>query len=508
MSNKGKRYTSQKPKLNIKKVIAVLFVFAVIIMAITGVIKLFNGSGNNDDKTVPNRYFAVYTDDKWGVINSKGETIIKPEYTEAIIIPDNSKDLFLCTYDVNYTDNTYKTKVINSKNEEIITGYYAVMALENYDSDNNVWYENDVLLSLKDGKYGLVDFKGKELLKCEYDEITTLKGVKSSLVTKKDGKYGLVDNIGATILENQYTKIVPISDKYENGYIVTDSNKKVGVINRDKSTAVEIKYQDVKALYGNGNYVVKENGKWQIINSNGDVYLKGKFDDVVSINGENVIIKNSNKYGVMTLSGETKVATKYQEMSYIFDNKYIVKLNNKYGVIDLDGTELIKPTYDSLVYRADAGFLEGNKTEKINSDFIDSNLEVKLSGILSEINITNGYMRIRIDNDYKYYNFKFEEKTNKEVLSTNTIFLDKKDGKYGFVNKAGIVVVDYIYDDAREQNEYGFASVKKNGMWGCVNSKGKQVMTPAYQLESNSLIEFINKWHLGEELNLNYYTDK
>lgn len=185
MSNKGKRYTSQKPKLNIKKVIAVLFVFAVIIMAITGVIKLFNGSGNNDDKTAPNRYFAVYTDDKWGVINSKGETIIKPEYTEAIIIPDNSKDLFLCTYDVNYTDNTYKTKVINSKNEEIITGYYAVMALENYDSDNNVWYENDVLLSLKDGKYGLVDFKGKELLKCEYDEITTLKGVKSSLVTKK-----------------------------------------------------------------------------------------------------------------------------------------------------------------------------------------------------------------------------------------------------------------------------------------------------------------------------------
>ena len=195
-------------------------------------------------------------------------------------------------------------------------------------------------------------------------------------------------------------------------------------------------------------------------------------------------------------------------MSYIFDNKYIVKLNNKYGVIDLDGTELIKPTYDSLVYRADAGFLEGNKTEKINSDFIDSNLEVKLSGILSEINITNGYMRIRIDNDYKYYNFRFEEKTNKEVLSTNTIFLDKKDGKYGFVNKAGIVVVDYIYDDAREQNEYGFASVKKNGMWGCVNSKGKQVMTPAYQLESNSLIEFINKWHLGEDLNLNYYTDK
>lgn len=35
------------------------------------------------------------------------------------------------------------------------------------------------IIIIKDGKYGLVDFKGKELLKCEYDEITTLKGVKA-----------------------------------------------------------------------------------------------------------------------------------------------------------------------------------------------------------------------------------------------------------------------------------------------------------------------------------------
>ena len=116
-------------------------------------------------------------------------------------------------------------------------------------------------------------------------------------------------------------------------------------------------------------------------------------------------------------------------------------------------------------------------------------------------------MRIRVGDDYKYYNLKFEEKTNKDVLTTNTLFLAKKDGKYGFVNKQGIVIVDYIYDDAREQNEYGFASVKKNGMWGCINYKGKQVMAPAYQLENNSLIEFIGKWHIGEDLNLNYYTD-
>jgi hypothetical protein len=504
----GKRYNSQKPKLNIKKVIAAVIVLAVIIMAITGIVKVFTGGSKSEEKTIPNRYFAVYTNNKWGVINSKGETVIKPQYDEAIIIPDNSKAIFICTYDVDYSKNTYKTKVVNAKNEEIIKGYDSITALENYDNENNIWYENDVLLASKDGKFGLVDFKGKELLKCEYDEITALKGVKSSLLTKKDGKLGLVDNIGATIIENTYTKIAPVSDKYEDGYIVTDSDKKMGVINHNKSTDVEVKYQDIKALGGNGKYVVKESGKWQVIDTEGNTYLKGKFDDVVSINGENVVIKNNGKYGVVTLSGDTKIATKYQEVKYLFDDKYIFKSENKYGVVNLEGEELIDPTYESLIYRADAGFLEGTKPNEVNTEFMDNSLITKLVGILTEINIDNGYMRVRIDNEYKYYNFKFEEKTNKEVLTTNTIFLDKKDGKYGFVNKNGIVVVDYIYDDAREQNEYGYASVKKNGMWGCVNQKGKVVITPAYQLENNSIIEFIGKWHLGEDLNLNYYTDK
>jgi len=88
------------------------------------------------------------------------------------------------------------------------------------------------------------------------------------------------------------------------------------------------------------------------------------------------------------------------------------------------------------------------------------------------------------------------------------LFLSKKDGKYGYVNKEGIVIVNYIYDDATEQNEYGFSSVKKNGLWGAINYKGEEVITPAYQLENNTVIDFIGKWHLGEDLNLNYYTDK
>lgn len=505
---KGKRYEGgTSPKLNMKKVLAVIIALAVIIMAIVGIGKMIATNGKLDEKNVANAYFPVYTDGKWGVINSKGEIILTPEYEEAIIIPDNTKDVFLCTYDVNYENNTYKTVVYNSKKQEIITGYDTVTPLENYGSSNTLWYGTDVLLVSKEGKYGLVDFNGKELLACEYDSIETLKGVKSSFVTKKDGKLGLVDNIGATVLENEYQAIKPVSDKYENGYIVTNADKKMGVMAKGK-TLVEVKYEDIKSIYGDGKYIVKEEGKWQLIDTEGNIYLKDQFDEVITVHGENVILQKDKKYGVSTLSGETEIEPKYEEMSYSFDNNYIYKENGKYGIMNIEGQVLLNPEYDTLIYRAEAGFFEGTKNNSANTDFIAQDIEVKVSGILSELNITNGYMKIRTEGEYKYYNFKFEEKTSRELLTTNTLFLDKKDGKYGYINKAGVVVVDYIYDDAREQNEYGYSSVKKNGMCGCIDSKGKEVITPAYQLENSAIIEFINKWHRGEDLNLNYYTDQ
>ena len=80
--------------------------------------------------------------------------------------------------------------------------------------------------------------------------------------------------------------------------------------------------------------------------------------------------------------------------------------------------------------------------------------------------------------------------------------------EYGYVNSKGIVVVDYIYDDAKEQNEYGYLAVKKDGVWGSIDKEGKTVIEPTYNLDNNLVIDFIGKWHLGQDLNMNYYCDK
>ena len=120
----------------------------------------------------------------------------------------------------------------------------------------------------------------------------------------------------------------------------------------------------------------------------------------------------------------------------------------------------------------------------------------------------NGYIRVRVGDDYKYYNFKFEEKNNNEILAGKTLYLSKKDGKYGYIDKNNNLVVDYIYDDAKEQNEYGYSAVKLNNLWGVIDKMGKLIVEPTYELKDNLVIDFIGKYYLGQDLNMNYYTDK
>ena len=66
-------------------------------------------------------------------------------------------------------------------------------------------------------------------------------------------------------------------------------------------------------------------------------------------------------------------------------------------------------------------------------------------------------------------------------------------------------IVDYIYDDAMEQNDYGFSAVKKDGKWGSIDSKGNVVQEPIYNLDDYLLIDFIGRWHYGKDINMNYY---
>ena len=136
---RGRRYDVEGKKQKIKKVIAVIIALIVIAMFVTVVVKVISIDKETIEKNVSLKYYTVYEKQKWGVINSKGETIIKPSYEEMIIIPNPDKDVFLITKSVNYIDGTYSSLAINSKGEQLFSDYAKVEAIQNIDKQNNLW---------------------------------------------------------------------------------------------------------------------------------------------------------------------------------------------------------------------------------------------------------------------------------------------------------------------------------------------------------------------------------
>ena len=502
--SRGRRY--EERKLNMKKVFAVIIAIIVFIMCIF-IIKGILSKDKQQGKISSKDYFTVFKDNKWGVIDERGEIVIDPSYAEMIVIPNSKDDVFLCTYDVNYDTGEYKTKALNSKNEEIFKKFQRIEAIQNKDKNNNLWYEDNVLKVKKGDKYGTINLSGKELLSIEYDEIIALEGIQNALKISKDGKYGISDNEGKIIVKAEYSDIEALGNDNKSGFIVKNENGKYGIVDYSNNRILELKYDEIKKIHGNDLYVVKQEGKNNLIKKDGTVVLSEGFDEIVAIlkNAETgIIYKSADKFGVMKTTGEVTIEPKYEELKESKSGVFIAKKDGKFGVIDLEKKQKVEFKYSNLYYdeKCDLYIAEG---ENYNNDIIDNTYTVRQTGILVDLDTEKGYLKLSKEGEYKYYNFKFEEKQVADIYPSNTLYLDKKNDKYGFVDKEGNLVVDYSYDDATEQNIYGYAGIKKDGKWGSIDKDGKIVQEPTYELEQYLKIDFIGRWHLGKDLNMNYY---
>ena len=466
---RGRRY-DEEPKLNMKKVFAVLIAIIVIIMFIF-IIKGLLSKETTTGKITTKNYFATYKDNKWGVIDSAGNDVIDPSYKEMIVVPNSKSAVFICTYDVNYETGEYKTKALNEKNQEIFTGYDQIEPLQNTDKSKNLTYDNNVIK------------------------------------VKKDGKYGIVDNEGKIVIQPQYADIDVLGKDNKTGFIVKNENGKYGIVDYSNTTILEAKYDTIEKVYGNDMYVVTVNGKQKLVKKDGTDVLTSGFDTIKQVlaNQENaVIFTKSNKYGVMSTTGNVLIDAQYDDLKEAKVGMLIASKDGKYGIINSNKEEKLPFEYSTITFseKADLYIVEDSN---YNAKILNSNLETKAEGVFIELNETKGYVKLRNNDGSKYYNFKFEEKTELDIYPNKTLFLSKKDGKYGYVDKTGKVIVDYIYDDAMEQNDYGFSAVKKDGKWGSIDSKGNVVQEPIYNLDDYLLIDFIGRWHYGKDINMNYY---
>lgn len=161
-----------------------------------------------------NEFFA-YDDNKVGLVSVKGETLIPIKY-EGLEVLDKDLELYIVT-------NNKKKGVANKKGEYVIYTEYDEIGIKSTDFENDrivnpYLLMGEVIPVKKEQRWGLFDKKGNQILPIEYEEIGCSGETKNkigsetansliiipnykAIVLRKNGKYGIYNTKGIELVQ-------------------------------------------------------------------------------------------------------------------------------------------------------------------------------------------------------------------------------------------------------------------------------------------------------------------
>ena len=492
-------------------------------------------------------YFTLYQNQKYGVIDTKGNIIVEAKY-DKVAIPNPSKPVFICYYDYNSQEDSYSTKVYNEKNEEIFSQYEQVLPLMFQDSTAKVPYEKSVLKYKENGKYGIMDFEGKKITKAQYTSIESLLYKEGYLIVGENDKYGIINGKGKRIVKSQYDTITADGyykedSKYKYaGFIVsakTETGYQYGYINFKGKMILEAEYNEVDRVTEisddeNAYLVAFKNGQAGLL-KNKKYILQHQYEDIeYNKNNKLFTVQKASRQGIVDLEGKQIIETEYDNIfisqdliiaekdgeSYTFDingnkqdsevNNELIKTENenyfisiedneKYGVLNKNNEKIIDNNYQYIEYVFGDLFIA---TKNGKSGVIDATGNTKINleyDVVQRLENTNIIQAIKIkENVTKLYNKNLEEVSflkNAVVYNKNNYIKVVSDTDMQYLDKEGNIISS---KEILEQND--IYALKKDEKWGFVDKEGNIIIEPKYDMvtEFNSYgfagIKQGNKW--------------
>lgn len=303
----------------------------------------------------------VSKNDKYGVIDIKGNTIVKTEYDK--ILSDGyytEKDQYKKSGFIVYvkTDDGYKCGYISYKGKTILDTKYGEIERINKEDDKNIYLiasengknglyknskniiqneyqamtyydDNDIIVLQKNKKYGVAKLDGKIIVEVEQDSIES-KGI--YLYAKAGTNNKVYDNQG-NVVDINYNRTVYKTENpdYQISTILNNNITYYGIIDKDGNKLVDENYRYIEYLYGTYFVATDDNGNLGVINSNGKVVLDMKYSSLQKIKGKNIIQavekgQNTSEF----YSSEMKEIAKIEKPGVQTENDdYIIIIDNE-----------------------------------------------------------------------------------------------------------------------------------------------------------------------------------
>lgn len=467
-------------------------------------------------------YAGISEANKWGLINSKGETLVQPIIENISGVQENiitiesrklitinsgwnksvkevvkyglynidSNVLIPAEYDLCPELNTNFYKTTNNNLHGIVDLNGALILKPEW---KNVYFENGYYIFSKIikkdysqiEKFGIADIYGNIIFDANFDELKVLK--KGLYKVRYNKSWALFKDDGM-VSKNFYDEInfvdnglIKVSEKEAEGYINEEGIKIILTSNGDtielpSKFSLGQKFENGIAkvwIDGYENYIDEQFNV--VINYNGaPLTIDTNVDYLISqdLNGNYIYVLNK-QFGVLSNVGKLIIEAKYQSLSQDISNNYIFLSNERYGLFSKEGVLLIEAKYESLSPLAENRYVASlSVDDKIICGVIDSNDNVILAFDYSSIKVYGGRIPKSFwnwDGDYVTENIKQPTNSKHWLIRKN---------KYGLTDTFGRMCIQPECDDILEF-EHGFF-VKKGNFWGILDDKYSIICEPQY----------------------------
>ena len=363
------------------------------------------------------------------------------------------------------------------------------------EEDVNLFNENLVCFQ-KGDEWGYANKKGKVVIKAKFEEAYAFAENGLALV-KDDGEYGFINKRGEIVIK---TKYVDATGFYENGLaVVMNKDGEVGAINKKGKTVVDFKYSYIGEFNEHGTAVVAKTDddgttRYGVVNSKGDLVFPVKYEAIMNPNKSGATVaKVGEEWGVLKKNGEWAIKPKFDSATAFDDNNLsIVQIGEEYGIVNNKGKVILAPKYAQITaFSEDEGlafFLDEDEWGIINTKG-KVVCEAEFDKVIAPFK--DGRAIVEDGSDYMLINskgveiFEFDDCIPMGQYSDNGLVLVKEvkksgEGKFGFLDKKGNIVVDFDYKAAQSFSKSGLAAIYDGKEYGFINKKGKEVIAPEY----------------------------
>lgn len=260
-------------------------------------------------------------------------------------------------------------------------------------------------------------------------------------------------------------------------------DNKWGYIDKTGKVVIAAEF-DQASFFSQGLAFVRKDNKIEVINSRGETefYLPNNVNNYAAFSEDLAVVAINGKYGFINKKGEIVITPQFDQARSFSEGLAVVKIGNHYGFIDKSGQTVVNPQFFSATSFSESLAAVRFKQNDLHPAFIDKTGKVffylpnETLGNFTKTDITEvtsqdlGYEK----SSYNLSNFKASITFENRAFSEDLISV-RINNKYGYINKAGEIVIAPMFDFADAFNE-GLAQVSIKGKCAYINSLGTVII--------------------------------